>query len=96
MSSLLSVIEFKIEVLLYSFEILNLLVFLGQRDKQFVSIDIIKNFNFLDLILELFESFRLTHFVLYQPTTISFNISDFFFQFINHLFGCCKTLLSEL
>ena len=95
-SSLLCVLKSKVEVFLRVLKMLNLLVFFCQRDKQFVSIDIIKKFNFLDLVLQLFESFLLTHFVLCQPTTISLHISDFLLQFTNHFFCCCKTLLSEL
>jgi hypothetical protein len=72
------------------------LFFFSQCHKQLVSIDIIKNLDFLNSLLELFQSLLLARLVLIEPASVSLHISDLLFKLVNNLLSCGKTLLSVL
>jgi hypothetical protein len=86
--SLLHLGKLHIKYFLSALQIFNLLILLSQSHKEFIGVDVIKKFNFFDLILKLIKPLRLAGFVLVQPTTVCFHITNLFLKLINNFLSC--------
>ena len=56
-------------------------------DKLF-SVNVLIDFEVLDLVFEFLQPVGLRHLVLGQPLPITFDLFDLFMQFFNHFFSC--------